>query len=572
MVGIPNVHLETPRQTCIGQIFDLIIDLNRNRLYGRFGSKKYVPPYYRPWANSLSLTRELEILLKDGMDVSVRNRSRYQELVEEISELNECFSKFEALPVEMDDIALGNLVKQAYSITVDGTSLHTRMNELGLPHKLLSNKHVQQLTKVANYWRIAKCLVEAARSLRHFFSNVETLALEPYSPSRWMGQKRCIHAEVQMIAHYELSPTKKRPRVIGASKEACFLCDAFVRAHKQFCLSKAHRHLYHQWTVPDLKEYSPKTRARLQDCLQQVHREIVREKNRKINISMRRPYPLQSSINLLRAVLRSPSQSTAISHIASTIRRSSSSACSLSVARVEGAGQGTEPSLNDPDTMRLALVKPDSPELESQRSPEPIKGSLPGSHQSSHSPKSLQKARQEPFADGILTEARPISKDSLPASQIKPNAAAKASIQQRQKGIPAVKMEAYLGPNPRSREAKKVPPDRVSRMSHRSRCNYGGLPLDTVETRKHEIYRRRKRRERAKLRHGYLARTTDTVGQRRRDRNRERRRRKKRKKRNRRRKPASSLLSRGYWHLRNACRAISKVFRACGCALGPSQS
>lgn len=61
-----------------------------------------------------------------------------------------------------------------------------------------------------------------------------------------------VHAEVQLVYHYELHAQLERPRVIGSSKSACYLCDTFVKLHSKFFISKTHGVLYPQWTLPDM--------------------------------------------------------------------------------------------------------------------------------------------------------------------------------------------------------------------------------------------------------------------------------------------------------------------------------
>lgn len=69
--------------------------------------------------------------------------------------------------------------------------------------------------------------------------------------------KKKIHAEIQLLFHYEQqAQIKLRPRVICSSKNACFLCNAFIRLHNQFYTPKTHGKLYPSWTLPDLTTLS----------------------------------------------------------------------------------------------------------------------------------------------------------------------------------------------------------------------------------------------------------------------------------------------------------------------------
>jgi hypothetical protein len=62
-----------------------------------------------------------------------------------------------------------------------------------------------------------------------------------------------IHAEIQIIYHYEMHPVKIRPRVICSSKSACFLCNLFIKLHGKFYIARTHGRLYEQWRLPVIR-------------------------------------------------------------------------------------------------------------------------------------------------------------------------------------------------------------------------------------------------------------------------------------------------------------------------------
>ncbi|PMD52359.1 uncharacterized protein K444DRAFT_543617, partial [Hyaloscypha bicolor E] len=53
-----------------------------------------------------------------------------------------------------------------------------------------------------------------------------------------------IHAEIQIIYHYEMRRVKIRARVICSSKSACFLFGLFIMLHGKFYLARTHGRLY----------------------------------------------------------------------------------------------------------------------------------------------------------------------------------------------------------------------------------------------------------------------------------------------------------------------------------------
>ncbi|OAA36435.1 hypothetical protein NOR_07514 [Metarhizium rileyi] len=63
-----------------------------------------------------------------------------------------------------------------------------------------------------------------------------------------------IHAEIQLIFHCEREKYIPFPRVISSSKDACFLCNAFIHMHGKFHTPRSHGRLYPGWRLPMLPE------------------------------------------------------------------------------------------------------------------------------------------------------------------------------------------------------------------------------------------------------------------------------------------------------------------------------
>jgi hypothetical protein len=87
------------------------------------------------------------------------------------------------------------------------------------------------------------CKTEAA--IAHQFVSEATKA---YSESK-------IHAEIQILAHYEVYEVQRPPRVICSSKDACYLCNAFVSLHGKFHIPASHGRLYQAWRLPELQGF-----------------------------------------------------------------------------------------------------------------------------------------------------------------------------------------------------------------------------------------------------------------------------------------------------------------------------
>ena len=236
----------------------------------------------------------------------------FAKLSTQIDAFHSSFLQLEAsTPTEVIS-AIKYVVKEAFPITVDGVSLSNRLESLGFPTSVIDTREVREVNKLANYWRICRSLADTCRSYRALFSRLQLETLEHYEPSSTPGtkQKRYVHAEVQILVCYETSSFSHWPRAIGASKEACFLCDAFIKAHGSFHVSKAHRQVFSQWTVPDRRDYSTATLKRFRRALVVVDQSVMEELKRVRNRQDFRPFPLQSSINLHKPMLPTPSVST----------------------------------------------------------------------------------------------------------------------------------------------------------------------------------------------------------------------------------------------------------------------
>jgi hypothetical protein len=83
-----------------------------------------------------------------------------------------------------------------------------------------------------------------------------------------------VHAEVQIVCHYELHPATIRPRVIRSSKDACYLCNLLIQIHGKYYIPRTHGILYPGWRllpVPGLnsvhRQLNRTLEARIRDAL-----------------------------------------------------------------------------------------------------------------------------------------------------------------------------------------------------------------------------------------------------------------------------------------------------------------
>ena len=59
-----------------------------------------------------------------------------------------------------------------------------------------------------------------------------------------------IHAEIQIVAFYNLNQVPNPPRFVFSNKDACYLCSTFLRLHGGFRPPKTHGRLYPGWRLP----------------------------------------------------------------------------------------------------------------------------------------------------------------------------------------------------------------------------------------------------------------------------------------------------------------------------------
>jgi hypothetical protein len=293
--------------------FDIAIRLNRNRVLGRLCSK-WGTRYHKV----LLTIRWIKVLESHRPKVPTGKVEDFEAFLVDMNDLHLMVLRLEQCEKEDDNIPLiKSIAKKIYDITWADVPLLPRLIAFGFPELVFEKRDVRELLKIANYWRLC-CNLEMycrSRKYRFYFQKVDLKIVEPYFTSKDPDtqEERYIHAEIQLIVHHELTNLNLWPRAIGASKEACFLCDAFIRAHGYFKVSKSHGCTFWKWTVPDLAEYTPATVSRFQTVLVDIDHEVA-EEYEKAQESPRQPaYPLQSSVNLHEPYALTPAASTVFS-------------------------------------------------------------------------------------------------------------------------------------------------------------------------------------------------------------------------------------------------------------------
>jgi hypothetical protein len=188
--------------------------------------------------HSLRYTGDIEAMLRTLpnriMDPSMRKNvyniinkvARYRDISRHLlrmSNKQELVRRMNLVTVELPPIAWSRTEENASNRTLDSV-----FSELNAP----SQK--QGLVQVLRTLHITE--VDANRSF--MAQTRKTLA------------EAKIHAEVQLVYYCELNPSKLPSRIIASSKDACFLCNAFISMHGKMHTSRTHGRLYPGWRLP----------------------------------------------------------------------------------------------------------------------------------------------------------------------------------------------------------------------------------------------------------------------------------------------------------------------------------
>lgn len=312
-----SVNCRLSREKCREACFDIMVGYHRNRILDRLGSVKSRLPRraeqhrkektrgrYTCKSSPTPIIRVLKKLI-DSEPSRLGNGKTTADWHVFKTEVISLWNAFEAFETSVhtgdsERQALQEIVKKMFVISRDGVSFAKRTRDLGFARSALEDRVVRQVGKTANYWRICIQLADASRKFPAGFRDIECQVLTPFRSERWpsgSGWELFVHAEIQLVTYYAARPSCPQPRVIGASKEACFLCNSFLRAFGSFLVSKTHGRLYSKWTVPDLAIYDEQTREKIRACLTTAYSDVG-SAQKWIRHSKPMPYPNQSSINL----------------------------------------------------------------------------------------------------------------------------------------------------------------------------------------------------------------------------------------------------------------------------------
>lgn len=242
-------------ETLQDQIFRDVLDLSQDRILQRI----------RPsWAPSPAYFRKQEEPLWVRIDrilEGVRSRPDWM-LCPQLARLDRLISNARVLDCTLDGPQLREAVATVIRCCAEVSynrgyrSLEAQLHDLPDGRSISGSKEVMQIDKLARYLGLCKDLAKLSRR-EPFYHSAKVVILEPltaFAPERPIAALRpChVHAEVQLILHYEQHPLQRPPRAIGCSKSACFLCDMLIQKLGTYHISFSHRRLYNQWTIKDV--------------------------------------------------------------------------------------------------------------------------------------------------------------------------------------------------------------------------------------------------------------------------------------------------------------------------------
>jgi hypothetical protein len=123
-----------------------------------------------------------------------------------------------------------------------------------------------------------------------------------------------VHAEIQILLFYEQRLHQDLPRVICASKSACYLCYLFLKVHGRFIVPRTHGKIYDRWTLPTYMTLDWKKNTKLLSVMHGFNQALETAIRQVLTGPVRKFPPPNESV----VALYEPwsSQSTGIQHTA----------------------------------------------------------------------------------------------------------------------------------------------------------------------------------------------------------------------------------------------------------------
>ena len=289
-----------------------ILELHRDRILGRLGSKK--AKGQQTMRTPVNLAGRVGSLLRQIRDRQVQGKdgeptgSRIEAggLVEQLSKVEKAvkIARATADRSSQELAALQDVLESAYALVHRKEPLVPRLQRLGAASITQESREIRQLHALANYHRIITYLPKVSGGQHSaLFRSITLNVLPKSSGGTHSGQKLIVHAEIQILIHFELAVPAKRPRFIAASKKPCYLCYCFIRAHRVYSVGGSHGEVYKKWTVRDRPGLCEAAQKRLNAALRRTGEDVARasKASRKAKVKDKLLYlqPLQTVSKLV---------------------------------------------------------------------------------------------------------------------------------------------------------------------------------------------------------------------------------------------------------------------------------
>ncbi|KAL2016531.1 hypothetical protein VTK56DRAFT_3425 [Thermocarpiscus australiensis] len=351
------------------RILEAIVNMCKHRIFSRIRSQRRDAKYVKrrkPFFGSV-IQQVLDGVRKHGSNESKRSRPEFERFVNGAGVLLDHLAELEACHEEDLDSRVKALLRAAHQLnqTTDFERLFSGVAPKDL-NPATKTGFVTRLSKIARYRECSLYLFHAAKEYGVFQdTEVTTVSLDRQLFSRDLNTAddctltscltRCrsskkmsnklmsnnstftstvrrvlsesrVHAEIQIVSYYELHPVATRPRAICSSKDACYLCNMFIRLHGTFHIPRTHGNLYTGWRLLPIPSLYP-VQIQLNKSLEAHIREIIRT----------------SQTSCIPRLMRSPNDNeSTVFPFSASLPRLASSAMLAEEASAEATGQAQD--------------------------------------------------------------------------------------------------------------------------------------------------------------------------------------------------------------------------------------
>lgn len=265
---------ESSRSECTTLLFPVIERMCSRKIHARLQSKHWIrPPHLRGVPREPLYSGIQKLVTRMESRSQGRQKDR-RKVVEGLSQLSIAYKSIDdSADPAASIILIKDAIRKSFEFcTVDGHhSLEETVTIYGFnPAEICQDKTIRQIHKLGRYWGLCVETPKHARKYRNLFQQIKLEFIPSYLPvtstvmytppgAGLRSHVQCyVHAEIQLLVYYDLhaTPKMRRPRVVGTSKAACFLCDLFILNHGEFFHTKTHGRLYDHWTIPDHAKYT----------------------------------------------------------------------------------------------------------------------------------------------------------------------------------------------------------------------------------------------------------------------------------------------------------------------------